>query len=247
VNALTFPGKWNRFSDKGMRSNGSAVPHFRHGPRAGCTRLQRHEVGMIRRQEPGNLRSRIGRRRALAPARIGACVLGACVLGVAFAALAQDARPPVQNPPESPGAPAGNRPATPTPPEAFRPGFIDAVGRWLEEGANKFKSDMQGAQEKFDQFGGQARDAAKEATGAIMALPNARPLTAHERCAPAQNGAPDCQAAALTFCRGKGFQSGKLLDTQSEQKCPTKLLLEGRAPNNTECPTEIFVTRAMCQ
>jgi hypothetical protein len=64
---------------------------------------------------------------------------------------------------------------------------------------------------------------------------------------PAQNGAPDCQTAALTFCRGKGFQTGKTLDTQSEQKCPTKLLLEGRAPNNTECPTEIFVTRAMCQ
>ena len=76
-------------------------------------------------------------------------------------------------------------------------------GRWLEEGASKFKSDMQDAQEKFDQFGGQARDAAKEATGAIIRLPNARPLTARERCAP--------------------------------------------APNNTECPTEIFVTRAMCQ
>ena len=120
-------------------------------------------------------------------------------------------------------------------------------GRWLEEGASKFKSDMQGAQEKFDQFGGQARDAAKEATGAIIRLPNARPLTGRERCAPAQNGAPDCQAAALMFCRGKGFQTGKTLDTQSEQKCPTKLLLEGRAPNNTECPTEIFVTRAMCQ
>ena len=44
-------------------------------------------------------------------------------------------------------------------PTAFgaRPGFIDAFGRWLEEGASKFKSDMQDAQEKFDQFGGQAR------------------------------------------------------------------------------------------
>jgi hypothetical protein len=151
--------------------------------------------------------------------------------------------PPSQVPSQVPSQPPANADSNP----AFRPGFIDVFGRWLEEGANKFKSDMQGAQEKFDQFGGQARDAAKEATGAIMALPNARPLTAHERCAPAQNGAPDCQAAALTFCRGKGFQGGKLLDTQSEQKCPTKLLLEGRAPNNTECPTEIFVTRAMCQ
>ena len=64
-----------------------------------------------------------------------------------------------------------------------------AVGRWLEEGASKFKSDMQGAQEKFDQFGGQARDAAKEATGAIIRLPNARPLTGRERCAPGVDAA----------------------------------------------------------
>jgi hypothetical protein len=236
----------NRFSDKDMRSNCSAVPHFRHRPRAGCTRLQRHEIGMIRRQAPGNLRSRIGRRRALAPARIGACVLGACVLGVAFAALAQDARPPVQNPPESPGAPTVNQPATPAPPDPFRPGFIDAVGRWLEEGANKFKSDMQGAQEQFDKLGNEARDAGKETTGTLIGLPNARVVAGRERCAAVQGG-PDCQAAAETVCRGKGFQGGKSLDTQSEQKCPTKLLLEGRAPNETECPTTIFVTRAMCQ
>jgi hypothetical protein len=173
----------------------------------------------------------------------GACVLGACVLGVAFAALAQDARPPVQNPAESPGTPAG----MPAPPEAFRPGFIDAVGRWLEEGANKFKSDMQGAQEQFDKLGNDARGAAKETTGTVIGLPNARVVAGRERCAAVSGGGPDCQAAAETVCRGKGFQGGKIVDTQSEQKCPTKLLLEGRAPNDTECPTTIFVTRAMCQ
>jgi hypothetical protein len=210
-----------------------------------CTWLQRHEIGMTRHQEPGNPRSRIG--RAPAQARIGVCLLGACVFGVAFAALAQDARPQVQNPPETPGAPAVDQPATPGPPEAFKPGFIDAVGRWLEEGANRFKSDMQGAQEKFDKFGNQARDTAKETTGAVIGLPNARVIAGHERCVAAQGGGPDCQAAADAVCRGKGFQGGKSLDTQSEQKCPTKLLLEGRAPNATECPTTIFVTRAMCQ
>ena len=204
----------------------------------------------------------------LSSATTSRAAVAACAVGFVVSALAQEApaqRPllplqapnqgvsqspsqtPNRVPSQAPAQVPSQPPAQPDSNSAFRPGFIDVFGRWLEEGANKFKSDMQGAQEKFDQFGGQARDAAKEATGAIMALPNARPLTAHERCAPAQNGAPDCQAAALTFCRGKGFQSGKLLDTQSEQKCPTKLLLEGRAPNNTECPTEIFVTRAMCQ
>ena len=208
----------------------------------------------------------------LSSATASRAAVAASVLVLAVSALAQEApapRPllPLQAPTQAPGQPPGqaqnqvpsqvpsqlpsqlpNQPSAPPDSNpAFRPGFIDAVGRWFEEGANKFKSDMQGAQEKFDQLGGQARDAAKEATGAIISLPNARQMTAHERCAPAQNGAPDCQAAALTFCRGKGFQNGKLLDTQSEQKCPAKLLLEGRAPNNTECPTEIFVTRAMCQ
>jgi hypothetical protein len=53
--------------------------------------------------------------------------------------------------------------------------------------------------------------------------------------------------AAETLCRGKGFQGGKSLDTQSELKCPAKILLERRTPSAGECPTEIFVTRAMCQ
>jgi hypothetical protein len=166
---------------------------------------------------------------------------------VAFAALAQDVRPQVQSPAESPGAPAVDQPAAPVPPEPFKPGFIDAFGRWLEQGAAKLKSDMQGAQENFDKLGNQARDSAKETTGTVIGLPNARVVTGRERCAAIKGGGSDCQAAADTVCRGKGFQGGNSVDTQSEQKCPTKLLLEGRAPNDTECPTTIFVTRAMCQ
>jgi hypothetical protein len=79
-----------------------------------------------------------------------------------------------------------------------------------------------------------------------VGFPNARIVIARERCAVAQNGAPDCQAAAAAACRGKGFQTGKSLDTQSEHKCPAQVLLKGRAPNDAECPTEIFVTRAVC-
>jgi hypothetical protein len=194
---------------------------------------------------------------------------GACALVLVVSALAQEARPPAQIPPQAPTqvpnqapnqAPlqAQNQPqgpaAGPAPSQApadanpaFRPGFIDVFGRWLEQGASKFKSDMQGAQESMDKLGSQARDAAKDATGTVIGLPNARAMTGRERCTPAGNGAPDCPTAAVALCRGKGFQTGRSLDTQSEQKCPTKLLLEGRAPNNTECPTEIFVTRAMCQ
>jgi hypothetical protein len=184
----------------------------------------------------------------------------ACALPLALSALAQEVRQPLQAPSQLQAQPP-SQPSDPAPQPgpnsdsnsnpAFKPGFIDAVGRWFEDGASKFKSEMQGAQEKFDKLGSQAREAAKEAakdaTGTVVGLPGARAITARERCVPAQNGAPDCQAAAVTLCRGKGFQSGKSLDTQSEQKCPAKVLLEGRAPNASECPTEMFVTRAMCQ
>ena len=174
----------------------------------------------------------------VAGAAVAACALLA--IGSAAAGAAQEAAPP-------PADVGSNAPATAAPNPIYRPGFLDALGRLLGEGASKFQSDLQGAHETLDKLGGHARDAAKDATGAVMGLPNARVVSGRERCAAAQNGAPDCQAAAATVCRGKGFQTGKSLDTQSEQKCPARVLLSGRAPNHAECPTEIFVTRAMCQ
>jgi len=175
-------------------------------------------------------------------AMVSAVVLamGACSLLVASSALAQDARPPAEVPPAA---------AQPSPdPPSQQPGFIDALGRWLEEGADRFKGNMQNAQDKLDKLGSQARETTKDATTAVVGLPNARIVDAREPCAAAQNGAPDCQAAAMTLCRGKGFQTGKSLDTRTEQKCKSgRFLLEGRAPSSSECPTQIFVSRAMCQ
>ena len=162
---------------------------------------------------------------------------GACLLFAVASVPAQDAQTPPADPPPQAQAPS----------PSYQPGFIDAVGRWLEQGAAKFKSDMQGAQENLDKLGSQTRDAAKDVTGGLLALPGARVVSGRVRCEPAPNGAPDCLAAANSVCQGKGFQSGRSLDTQSEQKCPARLLLQGRAPNDTDCRTEMFVTRAVCQ
>ncbi len=167
-----------------------------------------------------------------------ALAVGVCAFVVGGSGLAQDSLPLADPPPPAP-APG---------PSTSQPGFIDAFGRWLEEGAAKLKTDMRSAQEKLGKLGNQAREATKEATGAVVGLPNTRIVTARERCAASPNGAPDCQTAAATLCRGKGFATGKSLDTQSEQKCSSgRFLLEGRAPSGSECPTHIFVTRAMCQ
>jgi hypothetical protein len=165
-----------------------------------------------------------------------AALAAGCALFLVAAGLTQENRATAD---AAPGAQA---------PSANQPGFVDAMGRWFEEGAAKFKSQMENAQEKFDKLGSQAREATKDATGAIVGLPNARVVNAREKCVKAPNGAPDCLTAAVTLCRSKGFETGKSLDTQSEQKCTSaRFLLEGRSPTSTECPTEIFVTRAMCQ
>lgn len=170
-------------------------------------------------------------------------VVGACAALIVFSAFAQE----VQVPGRAASDPPVDASAAPSPNPIFQPGFIDGFGRWLQDGTAKLKSGMQDAQENFDKLGNQTLDAAKDVTGKVVGLPNTRVVAVRERCALAQNGGPDCQAAATLVCRGKGFQAGKSLDTQSEQKCPMRFLREGRAPNHTECPTEIFVTRAMCQ
>lgn len=163
-------------------------------------------------------------------------------------ASSQPGQPPVQPPSlaPTPGIP-GLFPLPQLPNLAPPPNLLETFGRWLDEGTTRFKSDMQSAQETFDKLGNQTYGAAKDATGAVIGLSNARVLIARERCARAANGSSDCHTTAEALCRGKGFQGGKSLDTQSELKCPARVLLEGRTPNERECPTEIFVTRAICQ
>jgi hypothetical protein len=187
--------------------------------------------------------------------RVMRAAVALCALCVTFSALAQDApsantdqNPSSTNPGQSATGGLSLFPLIPPPLANLNaPPGVETFGRWLEQGTTRFKSDLQGAQETFDRLGTQTLDAAKDATGAVVALPNARIVSARERCAAARHGSVDCQAAAETLCRGKGFQTGKSLDTQSELKCPAKLLLERRAPNDKDCPTETFVTRAMCQ
>jgi hypothetical protein len=204
----------------------------------------RHAHGCLGCDNRIEMISRLGRIFHQTTVSVPAMVAGAWALlvagsGLAQERIAQENRPLAEPPPAAQEAPS---------PATTQPGFIDAFSRWLEEGAARFKTDMQSAQEKLDKLGSQAREATKEATSAVVGLPNTRIVTARERCVAAQNGAPDCQTAAATLCRGKGFATGKILDTQSEQKCNSgRFLLEGRAPSSSECPTLIFVTRAMCQ
>jgi hypothetical protein len=183
--------------------------------------------------------------RSFAP--FARATFAACATLLVTSALAQETRPPADIPTQKGGEGAANPPPASVLAPQRPPAFVDTIGGWLGDSTTRFRLDLQDAQQTFDQLTEQTREAAKDATGAVIGVPNMRIVPMRERCPVAASGGPDCQTAAVAACRGKGFTGGKSLDTQSEQKCPTKLLLEGRAPNETECPTTIFVTRAMCQ
>jgi hypothetical protein len=152
------------------------------------------------------------------------------------------------------------------------PGLLKSLGRWFQDSAARMNSDLGAARGTIDNIGDKAggvtkgaanaaKDAAKEAANAaaaaknaakdaaevVVRLPGTRVIDGRERCASAANGAPDCRAAAETVCRGKGFASGKSMEIQSAQKCPARLWLSGRRPDASECETESFVIKAVCQ
>jgi hypothetical protein len=180
-------------------------------------------------------------------APLARAMLAACAALLVAPALAQESRPPADIPNQNGGEGAASPPLASAPDPEGRPAFVDTIGRWIGDSTTRFRNDLQDAQQTFDQLTDQTRDAAKDATGAVIGFPNMRVVLVRERCPLAASGGPDCQTAAAIACRGKGFTAGKSLDTQSEHKCPAQVLLRGRAPNELECRTETFVTRALCQ
>jgi len=227
----------------------------------------------------------IGQQRCFT-ARAPAWLLAAALSGAAGVAVAQDkpapavsgAPPaaPVQLAPDkaappSPPAPAaaGAAPASPAPETAAppapqppaassanKPGFLDVLGRWWQQGAADWNARMQDAKKQFDAYSKQQNDAMKSAAEAtknaavaIWNLPKTRVIEVHETCAKAANGAPDCQEAAVNACKAKGFSTGQPADVSSSEKCTTTMWLSGQSRDQAPCrvETETVVTRAVCQ
>lgn len=167
-----------------------------------------------------------GARRAAAPAALAALF----AVATALMAAAQE--------------------ASPAPREG---GFFAATGRWFDEQFTKLGSGFKDARKGVESFGEEAgvaakttADGAREAADAVARIPNTRPVTGHQTCRIAPNGAPDCVAAANALCKGKGFASGKSLDMTTAEVCPPKVYLSGRN-TGPGCTTETFVSRALCQ
>jgi hypothetical protein len=166
--------------------------------------------------------SMFGRNALLAALGAGAILFSAAL------ASAQDAKPPEP---------------------AFKPGFLSEVGRWFDGLGSGLRGARSGVENLGHEAGVAARSTvedAKSAAGAVTGISNARLVRGHEVCALAPNGAPDCELAANTMCKGKGFGSGKSLDMTTAEVCPAKVYLAGRN-SGPDCHTETFVSRALCQ
>jgi hypothetical protein len=155
----------------------------------------------------------------------------------------------------SPQSPDGTAaPESTVPAGAARPGFLDALGRWLDDSKAKLDDGIKSTKDAIGGIGtaatGAAKDAAsaaQQATGAVIALPGTRMVGGRERCWVAANGAPDCPAAATALCRANRLESGRALEIDSRQKCPAWVWWSNRRPIESECKTESFVVRALCQ
>ncbi len=173
---------------------------------------------------------------------------GTMVLLFAYAVMAQES--------QAPQAPRG--PSSQETTRRAEPGLLENIGRWFEDSAARFNSTLRATRGTLDDLGDKAsgaakgaadvaKDAAKDTVDTVARLPGARIVEGRERCTAAANGAPDCRVAADAVCRGKGFVSGKSVDIQSAQKCPARIWLSGRKPDPSECETESFVVKAVCQ
>jgi hypothetical protein len=150
--------------------------------------------------------------------------------------------------------------ATPSDPAAG----LGAIQKFFEDGAANFRTHLQGAKTKFDELGETAAtnrknfdegaaaagknavDVTRSAMESVVKLPAARVAQGRERCEVAANGAPDCDKAAESLCKKRGFASGRSLDFTSAEECPARAYLSGRQSPG-ECRTVTFISRAMCQ
>jgi hypothetical protein len=170
--------------------------------------------------------------RVRQPIAIAMVVLSAMV--VSDRAWAQAAAEPA---PSSQGEPAQPAPqqSEPTPPPKENPGLINEIGKLLEKPASMLPT-LKSPKETID-----------DAADALSRWTKSPGVKGRAACPLAANGAPDCKAAADKLCQSKGFKEGKSLDVDTTRNCSARALLSGRKPEESECRTETYVTRAVCQ
>jgi hypothetical protein len=170
------------------------------------------------------------------PIAIAMVVLSAMLVpDLASAQATAEPAPSAQGAPAQP-APAQSEPAPPPDPAPKEnPGLINEIGKLLEKPASMLPT-LKSPKETID-----------DAADALSWLTKSPGVKGRAACPVAANGAPDCKVAADKLCQSKGFKQGKSLDVDTTRNCSAKALLSGRKPEESECRTETYVTRAVCQ
>jgi hypothetical protein len=156
-------------------------------------------------------------------------VVAALLMMAAESAWLQAASQP--SPPAPPAAEAEPSPE----PRRENPGLINEIGKLLENPSSMLPT-LKSPKETLD-----------SAADALSRLTTSPGVKGRAACPVAANGAPDCKAAADKLCQSKGFKEGKSLDVDTARNCSARALLSGRKPEESECRTETYVTRAVCQ
>jgi hypothetical protein len=181
---------------------------------------------------------RIGSQRAKPREHIAiAAAVLLAMIGATESAWTQAATQPA---PSSQGAPAPpapqqSEPAPPPEPAKENPGLINEIGKLLENPASLLPT-LKGPKQTID-----------DAADALSRLARSPGVKGRAACPLAANGAPDCKIAADRLCQSKGFKEGRSLDVDTARNCSAKALLSGRKPEESECRTDTYVTRAVCQ
>jgi hypothetical protein len=139
-----------------------------------------------------------------------------------------------------------SEPPSSSEPRKENPGLLNEIGKLFEKPSSILPA-LKSPQETIDDLSTRARDATKDASDALSRLAKSPGVSGRVKCSVAANGAPDCKAAADKLCQSKGFKEGKGLETDSTRNCSAVALLSGRKPDESECRTDNYVTRAICQ
>ena len=181
-------------------------------------------------------------------ARVAIVGLAAFMLAMALETAWPQAAPPptlgLQSPAQQPAPAQPAQPVEPPPaPRDENPGLINEIGKLFEK-SKSLLPPLKSPSETIDDLNARTKDAGQSLSNI------ARPSTmvkGRAACLVAANGAPDCKAGADKLCQSNGYKEGKSLDTDAAEKCSPKVYLPGHKRQPSDCKTENYVTRALCQ
>ncbi len=133
--------------------------------------------------------------------------------------------------PPDPPAVVPAAPETPPPPKE-NPGLINEIGKLFNSSTSLWPS----------------LPSLKMPSDGLDVMPKLNTMVKGRMVCPvAANGAPDCKTASDRLCQSNGFKEGKSMDTDAAQTCSVKSMMPGHKPEEGDCRTDNYVTRALCQ